>query len=198
MKMCQKLNATHSVISNEEENAAYSRFIANKLSTNAEVQDICSYVNEGSNYGPTFILAQHKEEGPLEASPVKDPYNGKTINYVNWFTGWPNGNYINKGSFWTAFKYNDGDSKFIHRYSNEPYCDGNGVDLPVLRMRGFCQNSQFDKNYVLAQNSEDIFSKKTGAQILPSTKTKIYGLLFPTGIQNETSILKLLLWDIVV
>ena len=42
---------------------------------------------------------------------------------------------------------------------NEPYCfscDGIGVDLPVLRMRGFCQNSQFDKNYVLAQNSEDI------------------------------------------
>ena len=158
-KLCQKLNATHTVINNKEEDIEYTDFIANTLENNKAVAETCSYVNVGQQYGPTFILAQHKEEGPVETNPVQNPYTGEEIDYVNWYNGWPNSNYIDKGSYWIAFNYNGGDSKFIHFTNNDPLCftcDGLSSNLPVVRMRGLCKGSQFDRNYVLAQNDEDV------------------------------------------
>ena len=142
--LCKKINGTHSVLRNEEESQEYTNFIQDVLETNEVVNEGCNYVNEGSEYGPTFILAQHKEIGPLETSPVKNPYNGDVINYIDWYNGWPNGNFLDKGSYWMAFKYNDGNSKYIHNINSQPFCctcDGVGTVLPKVRMRGLCQTS---------------------------------------------------------
>lgn len=157
--VCLKMHATHSVIGTQEEDEKYRTFINNTLTNNPEIEDECSYVDVGTKYDPVFILAQHKTEGRLEDSPVLNPYTGDIITYVDWFPGWPNGNFINKGSYWQAWNYNGGDSKFIHRWSDMPFCftcDGHQSILPILRMRGLCQESQFDKNYVLAQNHDSV------------------------------------------
>ena len=157
--MCQKLNATHTVINTKEEDTEYRDYIQNTLEDNKDVAKTCGYINVGREYGPTFILAQHKDEGAVESNPVKNPYTSKEIYYVNWYYGWPNGNYIDKGGYWIAFVYNGGDNKFIHFSDNVALCftcDGLGSSLPVVRLRGLCKNSQFDKNYVIAENREDV------------------------------------------
>ena len=157
--LCKKMNGKHSVVSNAEESQEYTSFITDVLETNEVVNEGCNYINEGSQYGPSFILAQHKEIGPLETNPVKNPYNGDVITFIDWYNGWPNGNFLDKGSYWMVFKYNDGNSKYIHQINSQPFCftcDGVGSVLPIVRMRGLCQTSQFDKNYIIAQNSEDV------------------------------------------
>ena len=157
--LCQKINGSHSVIRDKEEEEDYSEFIKDALAANEEVKESCNYVNEGSQYGPSFVLAQHKQLGPLETSPVRDPYTGDIINYTNWYTGWPNGNFLDKGSYWLVFKYKYGDSSFIHRWDTQPFCftcDGQDTVVPIVRMRGLCEESQFDKNYILASNHRDV------------------------------------------
>ena len=155
--VCLKMYATHSVISNMEEDLEYREFIKNNIKSNPEIDEECSFLNSGIQYDPVFILAQHKEEGEMETTPVKNPYTGEIISYINWFPGWPNGNFINKGGYWHAWNYNGGDSKFIHQGDDMPFCFsclGKESIPPILRMRGLCEGSQFDKNYVLAQNTE--------------------------------------------
>ena len=157
--LCGKLYATHSVVSNEEQDRKYTIFMNNTFKTNPEVEDMCSYVNEGSQYGPAFVLAQHKEKGSLEESPLRNPYSGEVVDYFKWYDGWPNGNFIDKGSYWNVYIYNNGDSRYIHRWNNEPFCftcEGLDPVLPIVRLRGLCKESQFDKKYIYAQNSDDI------------------------------------------
>jgi hypothetical protein len=158
-KLCQKLNATHTVINNKEDDIEYRDFITKTLENNKDVVETCSHANVGNQYGPTFILAQHKAEGEVETNPVQNPYTGVNISYANWYNGWPNSNYIDKDSYWIAFNYNGGDSKFLHFTNSDPLCftcAGLSNNLPVVRMRGLCKGSQFDRNYVLAQNNEDV------------------------------------------
>ena len=158
MQFCQKMKATHSVVSNEADFEGYGKFIKKTIEANPLVADQCNWMDVGFDFGPTFLLAQHKSKGPVQTSPVKNPYTGDIITYVNWFDGSPNGNFINKGEYWMAFKYNADGSKFIHASNQRPFCftcDGNGSVLPVLRMRGLCSGSQFDRNYLLASNNED-------------------------------------------
>ena len=103
------------------------------------------------------MLPQHKNIGKVETSPVKNPYNGEFIHYVNWMDGFPNVNFV-KGKEWLTWVYNNGDPRFIHTSNESTFCytcDGRTSLLPILKMRGLCEKSQFDKKYVLAYNAED-------------------------------------------
>ena len=157
--VCKKMHGKHSVISDAEDDMKYREFINKTLDTNPEIEDDCSYNDVGTHYDPVFILAQHKSEGPVETNPIKNPYTCENITYVKWFPGWPNSNFISKGSYWQAWNYNGGDSKFIHRWNDMPFCftcDGWETILPILKMRGLCEESQFDKNYVIANNDQSV------------------------------------------
>ena len=158
-QLCQKINGTQTVIRNEVDHKKYEAFFAGVFKANPEVESKCDYTDLGSKYGPVFRLAQHKTEGPIESNSVTNPYNGDIIKYVRWLDGFPNANFVNKDSYHWIFTYNGEDSKYIHAYTYTPLCftcDGVGSLVPVLKMRGLCQGSQFDKNYVLAYNSENI------------------------------------------
>ena len=156
---CQKLTSKHTVIKDDRANREYTEFIKTALETDKSVAETCNFFNVGNEYGPTFILAQHKDTGPINLHPMKDPYSGDIISFTNWYPGWPNSNFIDKGDYWHTFVYNEGKSRFIHQTNDTACCfscDGLESNLPIVRMRGLCLNSQFDKNYILAASSKDI------------------------------------------
>ena len=76
MDICHKMNGTLTVIGNAKENDEYSQYFSMTLKNIPQVESNCHVTVYGSDFGPLFMLAQHKNIGNVETSPVKNPYNG--------------------------------------------------------------------------------------------------------------------------
>ena len=60
---CQKMKATHSVISAEADFEDYGKFIKKTIEANPLVADQCNVWLTGFDFGPNFLLAQPKSKG---------------------------------------------------------------------------------------------------------------------------------------
>jgi hypothetical protein len=99
---CRKLGGTLGLVRSAAENMALAAFMGDLLAASPQLEETCSFYEMlgGIQYGPSLLLAQHKEEGPVAESPVRDPYTGQEVAFLNWFPGWPDANYIDKGTYW--------------------------------------------------------------------------------------------------
>ena len=158
MNMCQKMNGTLAVISDSETEKEFSHYLVPIFETNPGVLKICN-IDSFETDGPAMILAQHKTLGTVEEAPVRNPYTGEVITYENWLSGYPNRNFQDKGEYWHTWIWRAGASRIMHRsntYSLCFVCDGGGSTVPVLRVRGLCQKSQFDRKFVIASNTREV------------------------------------------
>ena len=158
MNMCQKMNGTLAVIPDSETEKQFSEYLVPIFETNPDVLKICN-IDSFETDGPAMILAQHKAIGPVEEAPVKNPYTGEVITYSNWLAGYPNRNFQDKGEYWHTWIWRAGSSRIMHRsntYSLCFVCDGGSSTVPVLRVRGLCHQSQFDRKFVIASNTREV------------------------------------------
>jgi hypothetical protein len=80
------------------------------------------------------------------------------VTFLNWFPGWPDGNYIDRGKYWHVWVYKTGETGMITEGVNTPICfacSGRTSELQVLRLRGLCEASQFDRTYILAASGPE-------------------------------------------
>ena len=89
----------------------------------------------------------------------RDFYTNNVIEYTNWKEGSPNGNFVDKDSYWMYWVYNGGESRLVHDSVTKPICFaclGRSPILTTLTLRGLCLDSQFDRNYILATEGADL------------------------------------------
>ena len=156
--MCDKMNGTLAVIPDSDTEKQFTSFLKPIFESNPDVLRICN-IDSFETEGPAMILAQHKTAGRIENSPIRNPYTNDVIEYDNWLPGYPNGNFLDRGEYWHTWIWQNGQSRILHRSDSYPLCfvcNGNGITLPVFRLRGLCQQSQFDRRYVIASNSKDL------------------------------------------
>ena len=78
----------------------------------------------------------------------RDPYTGEPITFTNWFPGWPDGNWIDRGTYWHVWVYKEGETAFISEFPTTSlcfFCSGLTPQLQVVKLRGLCTESQFDR-----------------------------------------------------
>lgn len=95
----------------------------------------------------------------LDLNDGRDYYTKEIIDYTNWKQGSPNGNFVDKDSYWMYWVFNDGESRLVHDSITKPICFsclGNSPILTTLSLRGLCLASQFDRNYILATEGPDL------------------------------------------
>ena len=157
---CKKLGASLGVVRDSGENSQLAALMATQLAASPQVEGKCSHYEMlgGIQYGPSLLLAQHKGKGPVEESPVRDPYTGQDVTFTNWFPGWPDANYVDKGNYWHVWVYKAGETGMITEWGTVPICfscRGATNQLQLLRLRGLCRESQFDRTYILAATREE-------------------------------------------
>ena len=83
----------------------------------------------------------------------------QVVTFLNWFPGWPDGNYIDRGKYcWHVWVYKTGETGMVTEGANTPICfacSGLTSELQVLRLRGLCEASQFDRTYILAASGPE-------------------------------------------
>jgi hypothetical protein len=70
---CLKLGGSLGVVTNATENLELAASLGRQLAASPGLEEQCSFyeMTGGIQYGPSLLLAQHKEEGPLEENPVR-------------------------------------------------------------------------------------------------------------------------------
>ena len=153
------MNGTLAVIEDAQMENELSGYLIHLFKSNPEVFSFCN-IDLFELTGFAIILAQHKTVGPVEEAPVRNPYTGKVINYENWIPGYPNGNFQDRGEYWQTWVWTEIGGRFHHKTKTHPFCfvcEGMSSTKPVLRVRGLCKDSQFDRKFVISSHIKEVF-----------------------------------------
>jgi hypothetical protein len=187
---CATMKAKQVVLPTRESHQRFKDFLDETFSKSTATKDRCLTVkNSDGTVDGLFQVAHTKGPGNV---PYKDEYSGELLNMTSdmWHLPqspnaiWPN--FYN--SVWLMWWYST--TKFSDRQIGEPYCqkcEGENILVPLVKVRGLCEKSVFDKQYRVGDdNTQGVyFQGERGTNI--TTKMKKLGV-WETGPATFTMI----------